>query len=133
MDEIREALACLVRAGMQARELDEKLRESGYGNTPYSLIYGEIADAIYKITGEHTEMLSHSVTHTALNAPLLCEERRVAILMHAYRENHCQPRPHTFETDPEEVRRIARKQGGYAGHTSDGRAIYETPEGDWSR
>lgn len=121
MDEIRDALQNLIRAGMQARELDEKLRESGYGNTPYSLIYGEIADAIYAITGEHTEMFEHSVTHTALNAPLLCEERRVAILMHAYWENHKQPAPHTFE--PDETEKLARKNGGY---------IRETPEGDWT-
>lgn len=132
MDEIRDVLACLIRAGMQARELDKKLTDCGYGNTPYGVIYGEIAEAIYKLTGEHTEEFEHSVTHTALNAPLLCEERRTAILNHVYTQNHSQPRPHTFEMDPSDAERLVRTQGGYVSYAKDGRASYETPEGEWT-
>ena len=125
MERMKDALLRMVRAARKAKELDEALLKNGYNDTPYSYIYGEIADAIYGIVGEKTEQIQDSVTYTVLNTPIMCDERRAALLYYAYMQNNCpnyqpkQPKPNTME--PEEFRKLAAENGGYM-----------SPEGDWT-
>jgi len=124
MDGMKDALLRMVRVARKAKELDEALLKMGYDETPYNDIYGEIAEAIYHLVGEDTKAIEESVTYTAITAPYLCDERRAAMLHHAYIRNCCpdfqpkQPKPNTIE--PEAFRKMVKKNGGY-----------QTPEGDW--
>lgn len=58
-----EALENFVEAGKKAKHLDKNLRALGYGENPYWEIFGAIADGIYHLIGEKTEMFEDSVTH----------------------------------------------------------------------
>lgn len=139
---VREALLLMVKTGMMAKELDGKMLELGYSCTPYSVIYGRIADAMYALIGEKTETFDESVTYTALNAPYLCDSRRADILMYAWRKNNAQeqaeeqdqPKPKILSG--EELKRMIDNYDLGNGYmftaTSDDRKYrHQTPEGEW--
>ena len=83
---------------------------------------GEIEESICILVGEADKDLEETVTHLALTAPFIKEDRRVEMLMAQYRENHPEmPAPHFYSR--EEMRNCMKQYGGY---------LYETPEGGWS-
>lgn len=134
MNGIEKALSMMVKTWTRFHKAEEALKNAGIGyeDTFIGDMAGNIADAIYDLVGEHTEKFEDSATFTALTAPHLCEERRVALLMYAWRGNHpevahylemreCpeQPKPNTIE--PKEMRKMEMRNGGYM-----------APEGDWT-
>lgn len=119
MDEIRDALLRLVKAGRRIKRLQEAYLDVGLKDTPLLDSYGDICDAIYSLIGERTEEYKDCVTDIVMTAPFLTEERRVEMLMAEYRKNHgTMPRPNIMT--PEDMKDMTRKNGGYS-----------TPEGDW--
>lgn len=137
MNGIEKALSMMVKTWTKFHKAEEALKNAGIGYEDSFIgdMAGNIADAIYDLVGEHTEKFEDSATFTALTAPHLCEERRVALLMYAWRGNHpelaryyekldCseQPKPNLMEA--EEIRKMTEKNGGYF--------RWETPEGDWT-
>ena len=122
MEGIRSAIARFVSAGMKAKHLHEQYLHNDLNVDPPFEIWGEILSGLYDLIGEETETFEESVTHLAMTAPLLSEERRVKMLYSRYLKIHPeQPKPITFETI--DVQKMYRHNGGY---------MYETPEGDWS-
>lgn len=120
MDGIRYIVMKLVKAALSTKTIQEAYLTVGLNDNMLFDIYGNIIDALYKLTGEDTETLESSVTYLAITAPLLTEERRAEMLMAEYRKNHPeQPRPNTIE--PDKMRNMVKQNGGYM-----------TPEGDWS-
>ena len=120
MSNMKDALLRMVKAARLAKTMDDFFVEKGYGETPYSEIYGEIFEAIYSLLGENTPIANESITHTMLTAPYMDDERRAACLNHVYESRNMQPKPNTIE--PDEMDRMVKENGGYR---------YETPEGDW--
>ena len=120
MEVMREALLRLVKAGEQAKELDTKLMDLGYSTTPYGLIFGEIADAVYLLIGEENPFddFRDSTTYQVMTDKVLTDQSKADLLMSEYRQNNCQRSP--VFTDPEKMADMVRKTGGYM-----------TPEGDW--
>lgn len=84
--DIEAALQRLVHAARKAFYLSEQLEALGYQDTPYSDLFGNIADAIYYLLGEKTETFDQSVTYHALYDDLLTNKERVRILMNAIKE-----------------------------------------------
>jgi len=126
MDNIKDALLRMARAGKMALELDEKMADCGFGSSPFGLLYGEISDAIYHLIGEHTETFNDSVTYTVLHAPFLYDERRAEMLYGVYKKNFEtepatveQPKPNTVTV--KDLEDIYNRNGGYR----------HTPEGEW--
>lgn len=52
----KSVLTHLIRAGRDALHLENTLSDLGYRETPYFNLYGEIADAIYAMLDEHTDI-----------------------------------------------------------------------------
>ena len=119
MREIQDALLRLIRAGLEAKQLQEGYLNSDLNdNVPFS-IYGNIIDAIYYLVGEKTSTLEESVTYTAMTVKGLSESVRLKLLTACYNVNHpAQPEPTLIER--EEMRKRVRENGGYM-----------SPEGDW--
>ena len=123
MENVRDALLRMVRAARDSKRLQEAFLDVGLKDNMIFNIYGDIAEAIYKLIGEHTESIEESVTNLVLTTPLLTEDRRVEMLIAEYKKNHpVQPIPLTVEQ--EEMRKMFKENGGYL--------LRETPEGDWS-
>lgn len=122
MNNVKDALLRMVRAGRKAERMLDAYLEVGLNENTINEVYGHILDAIYNLIGEHTNDIESSVTHLAMTTPLLTDDRRVEILMAEYRKNIVdQPSPNTIE--PDKMREMTKANGGY---------LYETPEGDWS-
>lgn len=121
MEEIRDALLRMYRSARLARKLAKAMDDY---DTPYHEIYGDLADAIYYLIGEHIEPFSESVTHCVLSSDILLEERAVSILYYIFKQNHPgqetveQPKPNTISK--EGMQKMYATNGGYM-----------TPEGDW--
>ena len=137
---MKDALMRVIKAALRAKELNEKMLDMGYGKTPYADIYGELADALFIICGEHTNRIDESFTYMVLNNPLLCLERRAALLEHVRISNTVtapkMSAPNTCE--PEEFEQLVRKNGGYSAktgyvspHEVDEKKTGDTPEGEW--
>ena len=62
----KSVLTHLIRAGRDALHLENTLSDLGYMETPYFNLYGEIADAIYAMLDEHTD-IEDSKAVAALN------------------------------------------------------------------
>ena len=125
MDRIKDALLRLVKAGRTAKTMQEAFVTVGLKDNALFDIYGNILDAIYAIVGERTETFEESVTHLAMTAPILTDERRMELLYSEYKKNYgiaSQPAP--YITEPREMKELFEKNGGYL--------LRETPEGDWS-
>ena len=122
MDNVRDALLRMVRAARDSKRLQEAFLDVGLKDNMIFNIYGNIAESIYKLIGEHTESIEESVTSLVLTTPLLTEDRRVEMLMAEYKKNNpVQPSPNTIDHD--EMKKMYKQNGGY---------LRETPEGDWS-
>lgn len=122
MDNIKDALLRMVRAARNAKRLQETYLKNGLDDNAAFQIYGDIADGIYYLIGEHTETFDDSATHRALTVPAFDDEHRVRLLMIEYKRNFPQqpaPRFMSREKMFENVRRV----GGYS---------YQNPEGDWT-
>jgi len=78
------AMQLLVESHRIAQKTDDKLREIGYGDTPYGEIAGRIADAIYYMLGEHTGTFTESVTCNTLSSRMSAE-KKAQILMEKYK------------------------------------------------
>jgi hypothetical protein len=120
MEHIRDALLRLVKAGVAIKKLQETYLQCGLDDDPLFNAYGEIADAICILTGEHKNTFEETTTHLALTVPGFDAEHRVRVLMAEYKRNHPeQPAPHFINRD--EMRKSVKRNGGYI-----------SPEGDWS-
>lgn len=119
MNEMKDALLRMVRAATMTKEMADAYLKVGLDDNKLMSIYGEIAETIYGLIGEHTETYNESVTCLALTTPILTDERRVELLFFEWKKNHAQPTPNTIES--EEMRKMHKENGGYM-----------TPEGDWS-
>ena len=85
--DVRKILKRLVNIAMLSLENDTILEKMHFTNTPYFELYGETAEAIYEIIGEHTMTFEESVTYEALNSGY-SKEMAVNMLMEAYEKNH---------------------------------------------
>lgn len=86
---IESVLTELVEAGMLAKKMDNALHDAGFDGSPYFSIYGNIADAIYKLIGEHTETFDESITAHVLNPITLSTKEAVSILLKAHKWCSC--------------------------------------------
>lgn len=119
MDEIKDVLSRLVKAGRKIKRMQEAYVDVGLNDTMLHDAYGEICDAVYHLIGEETEKFTESVTYIAMETPLLTEERRTEMLYAQYRRTHTdQPKPSFISAS--EMKELYEKNGGYM-----------TPEGDW--
>lgn len=91
MENIRAALLRGVKAARELLKASNAMKACGYDNNPFFDNYAKVADGIYYLIGEHTDTFEESVTYTALNAPILTDERRVELLLSVYRQNFGQP------------------------------------------
>lgn len=126
MEGMKDAFLRMVRAARKIDKLGDAYLKADVDNGNVLMdAYGDIADAIYCIVGEHTEDFESSVTYTALTAPILTDERRALILLAEYNKHHPEqpvvdmPKPNLIS--PESMRKMMERNGGYM-----------TPEGDWS-
>lgn len=125
MDNIRDALLRMYRAAKWALKYHMALQDAGAGDSPYWDIYGEIADAIYALIGEHELYFTHSLTYRVLHTADLDDAKAVDMLYSEYVKNfeigpEQMPEPHTISA--KEINEMVMKNGGYS---------YQTPEGDW--
>jgi len=122
MDDMRDALLRLVRAWTRTNTVLEAYIKVNLDSNMLFQTCGEIEESISILVGEAEKDLEDTVTHVALTAPILTEERRVEMLMAKYRENHPEmPAPHFF--DRNDMRNSVKQNGGY---------LYETPKGGLS-
>ena len=122
MDDMRDALLRLVRAWIRTNKVLDAYINAELDSNLLFQTCGEIEETISILVGEREKDLNETVTHTALTAPVLSEDRRVEMLMAQYKESHPDmPAPH-FVTR-EQIRKSVNKNGGY---------LCETPEGGWS-
>ena len=123
MEEMKDVLSRLLKAGRKIMRMKEAYVDVGLNDTMLHDAYGEICDAIYHLIGENTDEFSSSVTCIAMETPLLTDERRTEMLYSQYMRTHpVQPRPNTMMHC--EMKDMYDKNGGYM--------LRETPEGDWS-
>ena len=112
MNGMRDALLRMVRAWTRSNKVMEACRKAEMDCHILFRVCGEIEEAICILVGESEMDLEETITHTALSAPYLTEERRIAMLMAKYRESHPElPSPQFMDRDesPEET-------GLYAGY-----------------
>lgn len=131
MEEIRDALLRMYRSARLARRLAKAMDDF---DTPYHEIYGDLADAIYCLIGEHVEPFTASHTHNILTSEILLEERAVTILYYIYKQNHSEePKPRQNHTEQAEVKQPAPNTFTFDQFRKDYEAVggYITPEGDW--
>lgn len=122
MNEMKDALLRMVRAATMTKEMADAYLKVGLDDNKLMSIYGEIAETIYGLIGEHTETYNESVTCLALTTPILTDERRTEILYSEWKKNHTElPKPNVCTTA--EIFKMFNENGGY---------MHETPEGDWS-
>lgn len=119
MKNIEDALLRMVKAAMKAKKLMDSYVKVGLEDNELFQVYGDIAESIYKLIGEHTENFDDSVTVRALTVPGFDLEHRVRLLMIEYKRNFTQPAPHFMSR--KEMFDQVKKVGGYV-----------SPEGDWS-
>ena len=74
--EIMEAFGKMVDVAITARDLDNAMQSAGFDETPYTEIYGGIADAIYSLLGEKTDTFEESVTYDVLSSKKYSREIR---------------------------------------------------------
>ena len=85
--DIESVLKDLIAAGVLANKMDNMLNEAGFCSNPYFSIYGHIADAIYKLVGEHTDTFEESETYLVMNSNI-SDKARLSILVNAYNKAH---------------------------------------------
>ena len=121
MDEMKEAFRQLVRAWTKTNKVLGAYVEAGLDSNMLFWVCGEIEQTLCILTGEADLDLEKTVTHAALTAPILSEDRRVKMLEAAYMEHHpAQPAPVIVR--PDAIRNSVKQTGGY---------LHETPEGGW--
>lgn len=124
MNEVKDALFKMVKAGIKLSGLMTNYADCGIDDSPMFDVWGDILDGIYALLGEHTDTIEESVTYTVMTAPYLNNERRTEMLWAEYVKRHpeqpvVQPQPITIS--PEGMREMMKRNGGYM-----------TPEGDWT-
>lgn len=124
MNEVKDAFLRMVRTALFLKKMAEAYSVIGLNDNPHHEAYGDLAEAIYSLVGEHVDEFNLSATYVALTTPYLTDERRMELLWAEYVRNHPdmhvdQPKPLTISR--EEIRDMVNRNGGYM-----------TPEGDWS-
>ena len=127
MDDIRDALLRMVRVARKAYKVWDTINAVGYDMPIYFDIAGDVADAIYRLIGERTEMFTLSTTYKALRDEKLSDEKATAILMQVYRRNHGMPKPNLL--DRKAFRESVKRNGGYIGPEKLKHDTWNTPEG----
>lgn len=122
MEEMRDALLRLVRAWTRAHTVLEAYVKVNMDSNMLFQTCAEIEESITFLLGEADKDLEDTVTHIALTAPYLEEDRRVSIMMSKYTANHpAMPAPILFER--KDMRKSVKENGGY---------MRESLEGGWS-
>ena len=88
--DVKRVLNDLVKAGIRARNLDQKMHDVGYINTPYADIYDGICDAVHTILGESGDF-QDSVTHAFFSDQTLTVQQCTDGLFSAYVQNTADP------------------------------------------
>jgi len=70
----KKVLTHLIRAGRDARNMENVLSTIGYEETPFFHMYGDICDAIYTLIGEKTETFDESITCAVMTDPITPDE-----------------------------------------------------------
>ena len=83
--DIELVISNLVDVAEKAIALDKPMKDAGYDDNPYFTIYGHIADALYHLIGEKTNMFDDSITYCILNNSDLDHNSRVQIFLTAYK------------------------------------------------
>lgn len=111
MQNIKDALLREVEAGRNLFNLHQAMDACGFADNPFWDNYAIVADGIYDLIGEHTETFEESVTHLALTAPFLTNERRTEMLYAEYKKNFPdQPSPVSYVGD---IQNTDRPAGSY--------------------
>ena len=82
---MKSALFKLTKAARHAHYFESAIRDAGYSSSPYADIFGDIADAIYELLGEHTETFDDSVTCATLLSFSITNEQCAEYLFSAYK------------------------------------------------
>lgn len=134
MNEMKDALLRLVRSWTKTNKALESFVNVGMDSNLLFQVCGEIEEAICILVGEADKDLEDTVTHTALTAPILTEDRRVYLLMAIREKNmNTDSKPRKFMT-PEEMKNMVVKNGGYLSGIGfvPPKDVEETPEGEWT-
>ena len=111
MGNMKDALMRIINVAIEAKNIDEELSKHGYPDSPYAKFFGELAEGLYILVGEHSETFEESSTYAVMTAPFMDSERRAACLTHLYEINNQQPKPVIF--DRQEMVVMHDKCGGY--------------------
>ena len=87
MKNIKDSLLGFVEAAFELKKCSDAMDACGYPDNPFFDNYANVADAIYKLIGEHSETWESSVTYLTLSAPYLTNERRAEMLYAEYKKN----------------------------------------------
>ena len=82
---IKSALLKLTKAARDAHYMDSAMETAGYSSNPYADIYGNIADAVYELLGEHTDTFDESVTCATLLSFAITNEQCAEYLFSAFK------------------------------------------------
>ena len=129
MENIENALSRMVQAALDAKKLQEAFEAVGLSDDKIFQIYGTVADAIYYLIGEKTDAFELSLTCLVLGNDGMDLHDRVKMLMAEYRKNEalreydekilaaCEEdekrQPEPVITEPEKMREMYAKNGGY--------------------
>ena len=131
----KDALLRLVRAWIRTDKAIESYLKAEIKSNLLIRANGEIQEAISILVGEADVDLEDSVTNTALTAQFLTDERRVELLMAAYRKNveHKTSNGMDMKFRVVDMETMVRKNGGYSASIGyvPPKTGEETPEGEW--
>ena len=85
---IESILECLVRIAMKSLYISDQMSLLGFTDNPYFSIFGNAADAIYNLIGEHADPFDDSVTYRTIHQFMFSEHDCVQILLEEFRKNH---------------------------------------------
>ena len=82
----KDAFERLIRTAEKARHMDNEMAKIGYANSLYADIFGDIADAIYKLLGENTRTFESSFTYVLLNTDVLTTESKATLMADRFQQ-----------------------------------------------
>ena len=83
---MKDAFAKLISTAEKAKHMDEEMVKLGYSDNLYADIFGDIADAIYKLLGENTKTFESSFTYVMLNTDAVSVDGRATLLSERFKK-----------------------------------------------
>lgn len=127
---MKDVLLRLVTGAMKIKRIQESYVDVGLDDSKIFDAWSDIADAISHLIGEDVDEFENSVTHLALTAPILTNERRTELLWSVCKKSHA--KAPSF-LNPDDMEKMVYANGGYSvtsGYVRP-KAVAETPEGEW--